>query len=155
MINEFITDKMIFVHSSCLPDISSSAIQQFKWTCIIFSYWCDLLLNKRWKIFSDNVRERVGGGQLGVSARVGASLAALAGEEQQGGAEPAAGGPPPHPGHHQEWSRQRNFHEIAQYLEKASTSFCLNRLLKLEHKDMVFLAMVLCRQALTVFKRQI
>ena len=30
MINEFITDKMIFVHSSCLPDISSSAIQQFK-----------------------------------------------------------------------------------------------------------------------------
>ena len=44
----------------------------------------------------------VGGGQLGVSARVGASLAALAGEEQQGGAEPAAGGPPPHPGHHQE-----------------------------------------------------
>ena len=29
MINEFITDKMIFVHSSCLPDISG-AIQQFK-----------------------------------------------------------------------------------------------------------------------------
>ena len=54
------------------------------------------------KIFSDNVRERGGGGQLCVCARVGASLAALAGEEQQGGAEPAAGGPPPHPGHHQE-----------------------------------------------------
>ena len=105
MINEFITDKMIFVHSSCLPDISG-AIQQFKWTqritCIIFSFWCDLLMNKTWKIFSDNVRERVGGGQLCVCARVGASLAALAGEEQQGGAEPAAGGPPPHPGHHQE-----------------------------------------------------
>ena len=29
MINEFITDKMIFVHSACLPDISG-AIQQFK-----------------------------------------------------------------------------------------------------------------------------
>ena len=47
-------------------------------------------------------RDVAGGGQLCVCARVGASLAALAGEEQQGGAEPAAGGPPPHPGHTQE-----------------------------------------------------